>query len=197
MIAHVFDYPLPTPGPYGWLCAIAGPSPGQRRSRSPLNWLIAFGPIRRDRVRATLDYHGLAGRPAERVAEVAAPHRISNATMTNWAKTLGAAGPGCHCRSSWPPRSAAVPSTVKTTSDGAELRRRSVLAEHPPSLGRSDSSTPFRDADRSADPQRDAALVKAGYTLTYAEQRTIDRHPLIRRVGPNAYRLIGTTSEPN
>ena len=239
-----------------------------------------FGPLRRDRVRATLDYHGLAGRPAERVAEVAARHRISNATMTNWAKTLGAAGARLPlsvelateiCRRSidgedhlgrsrvaktfgFPPPTPAArleqpkqprlsredraapiamirvlavagPQTLNTlrASVARTRRHRSVtptdpqlaagllaLGAVPDERGRwhapSHQWTPmqYQSLMMAAAGDRTltrntmiAALVKAGYTLTYAEQRAIDRHPLIRRVGPNAYRLIGTTSEPN
>jgi hypothetical protein len=39
-----------------------------------------------------LDYHGLAGHPAERAADVAGCHHIYNSTITNWAKALTAAG---------------------------------------------------------------------------------------------------------
>src|SRR6476469_8324470 len=51
-----------------------------------------FGPIRMDRVGTMLDYHGLAGHPAQSAAVVAARHHISDTTVTNWAGTLRAAG---------------------------------------------------------------------------------------------------------
>ena len=34
------------------------------------------------------------------------------------------------------------------------------------------------------------ALVRAGYTYSYADGRAINTHPLIQRVAPNSYRLI-------
>lgn len=43
-----------------------------------------FGPLRLDRVRVMVDYHGLAGHPADWQAVVAAHHGITNRTLTTW-----------------------------------------------------------------------------------------------------------------
>lgn len=51
-----------------------------------------FGPLHGYRVRATLDYHGLTGRSADRTIVVASRHGISDATLTNWVRTLASAG---------------------------------------------------------------------------------------------------------
>jgi hypothetical protein len=51
-----------------------------------------FGPLRPDRVRVMLDFHGLAGQPATSRAAVADRHHISPTTVTTWAAALAAAG---------------------------------------------------------------------------------------------------------
>lgn len=51
-----------------------------------------FGPLRPDRVRAMLDYHGLGGHPADRQMALAARHRITTRTVANWTTALTAAG---------------------------------------------------------------------------------------------------------
>lgn len=51
-----------------------------------------FGPLRIDRVRAVLDYHGLADHEAEPQTAVAARHAISDATLRAWRLRLAAAG---------------------------------------------------------------------------------------------------------
>ena len=51
-----------------------------------------FGPLRTDRVRAMLDYLGLAGRPADPATAVAARHGISIVTLNIWSRMLTAAG---------------------------------------------------------------------------------------------------------
>lgn len=232
-----------------------------------------FGPLHRDRVRAMLDYHGLADRPADSITVVANRHHISDRTMTTWAQTLRTAGArlpisvdlvneiGRHSSQgddhvgrtrvaktfglrpppapvkptpTPPPRlaredhaagiatirvlAAAGPQTLSSIQSAITRTRRTpprlptevqlaaaLLALgatvdeqdrwHPPS----DQWTPaqYRRLMAAADGRTltrsamVAKLVEAGYSLTYAEQRAIDTHPLIRRIGPNTYRLIG------
>ena len=56
------------------------------------NWRIGFGPLRPDRVRVVLDYHGLAGHPAGRLAEVAARHGVTSRTVSNRVAAVRGAG---------------------------------------------------------------------------------------------------------
>ena len=51
-----------------------------------------FGPLRPDRVRVVLDYHGLAGHPAGRLAEVAARHGVTSRTVSNRVAAVRGAG---------------------------------------------------------------------------------------------------------
>ena len=51
-----------------------------------------FGPLRPDRVRVMLDFHGLAGQSATSRAAVADRHHISPTTVITWAAALAAAG---------------------------------------------------------------------------------------------------------
>lgn len=51
-----------------------------------------FGPLRSDRVRAMLDFHGLAGRPADSKSAVIERHGITYPTLASWSKMLSAAG---------------------------------------------------------------------------------------------------------
>jgi len=76
-----------------WRVRNGSPLPGSTPSElvSQLAHRV-FGPIRRDRVQALLDYHGLAGVPAENQAAVARHHRITPRTLTGWSMTLTAAG---------------------------------------------------------------------------------------------------------
>lgn len=235
-----------------------------------------FGPVRMDRVRTMLDYHGLTGHPANSAAVVAARHGISAPTVTSWAETLRAAGSRLPlsvdltteiCRdtrhgedhlartraaktlgllppnrpagpvkapqAALPPADRAAgliaarvlatagpqplevlqtaverarrfrPSRTRTPLLAAALHALGAATDdherwHPPPdlpvpvqyralLAAVDERTLTRNAMK-------AALVAAGYTTTYAEQRAIDTHPLIRRVGPNAYRVIGAAA---
>jgi hypothetical protein len=233
-----------------------------------------FGPIRMDRVRTMLDYHGLAGHPANSTAVIAAQHGISAPTVNCWAETLRAAGSRLPlsvdlateiCRGTrhgedhlartraaktlglLPPNRPVgpvkAPSAALPPADrAAGLIAARVLATAGPQplevlqtaverarrfRPRSRTTTPLLAAALHAlgattdDHERwhpppdlpvpvqyralvdavdqrtltrnpmKAALVAAGYRTTYAERRAIDTHPLIRRVGPNAYRLIG------
>lgn len=51
-----------------------------------------FGPLRRDRTIAVLDFHGLAGHPATTLADTAARHGIVAATLRNWVRRVADAG---------------------------------------------------------------------------------------------------------
>ena len=51
-----------------------------------------FGPLRPERVRTVLDYHGLAGRPAGTRLAVADRHGITPPTLTRWSRALTEAG---------------------------------------------------------------------------------------------------------
>ncbi len=51
-----------------------------------------FGPLRLDRVRAVLDYHGMDGYPADHRSVVATRHGITAPTVSNWCEVLQAAG---------------------------------------------------------------------------------------------------------
>ena len=51
-----------------------------------------FGPLRIDRVRASLDYHGLAGREARPQVDVAKRHGVTDSTLRAWRQRLAAAG---------------------------------------------------------------------------------------------------------
>ena len=81
-----------------------------------------FGPLRPDRVRAMLDYHGLAGHPAAWRVAVAARHGVTTRTVPSGAAAVKAAGPRCHCPGTWPPNSPAAPGRVRTTSAGPAPR---------------------------------------------------------------------------
>ena len=51
-----------------------------------------FGPVRRDRTLAVLDFHGLAGHPATTLADAAARYRVAPATLRNWVRRVADAG---------------------------------------------------------------------------------------------------------
>ena len=79
--------------PYGRRVRDGVPLPG----RSPTEVLSqlayrVFGPLHPDRVRVVLDYHGLAGSPAGRLAEVAARHQVTSRTVSNHVAAVRAAG---------------------------------------------------------------------------------------------------------
>ena len=233
-----------------------------------------FGPVRRDRVRSMLDYHGLAGHPAAPIPRVAARHCVHPATIGNWVGVLRAAGsrlplsedllakisrrstdgedhrgrtriattlglppPGPPVRPSEPPpRQPRAPGSADDRAD-ALIALRVLAAAGPLTLDtlvgavgrvrRSRSPSAARlattlnahgavvddrrrwqaPANQWTSPQYRGlaasvagrtlthtemltALIQAGYTRSYAE-RAISVHPLIRRVGPNAYRLVG------
>ncbi len=73
--------------PPGWV-AFAGadpqpPPPGSTPAAVvPLLVHQVLGPLRRDRVRMVLDYHGLAGQPADTLAAVAARHHVTPPTVS-------------------------------------------------------------------------------------------------------------------
>jgi hypothetical protein len=50
------------------------------------------GPLRTERARTLLDYHGVGGEPAGTVAQVAARHAVSGRTLSYWVAALRAAG---------------------------------------------------------------------------------------------------------
>ena len=50
------------------------------------------GPLRTERARTLMDYHGVGGEPAGTVAQVAARHAVSGRTLSNWVAALRAAG---------------------------------------------------------------------------------------------------------
>lgn len=232
-----------------------------------------FGPLRPDRVRVMLDFHGLAGRPATSAAAVAERHHIHPATVANWAKTLAAAGARLPLTEELtaqvarrsiigedhlgrtriakslgvPPPDRPVPAARPVRSGSSQTDRRvagiaaRVLAATGPqtvetlqaAIARScrdrprpaptdanltaalralgavpDETGRWRPpagravADRDRALRREvaghtvtrtgmiAALVRAGYTYSYADGRAINTHPLIQRVAPNSYRLI-------
>jgi hypothetical protein len=233
-----------------------------------------FGPVHRDRVRSMLDYHGLAGHPAEPIPRIAARYGVHPATISNWAGVLKAAG------SRLPLPEDLIAQISRRSTIGEDDRARTRIAttlglpppappdptsapppRHPRTRGsaedRADALIALRvlatagpqtldtllgavgrvrrsrypsatrlatmlnahgaavddrrrwqaPANQWTSPQYRAlaasvsdrtlthtemltALAQAGYTRSYAE-RAISVHPLIRRVGPNAYRLIG------
>lgn len=51
-----------------------------------------FGPLRSDQVRTMLDFHGLAGHPADSKSAVVARHEITLPTLATWSKMLTTAG---------------------------------------------------------------------------------------------------------
>jgi len=51
-----------------------------------------FGPLHPDRVRVVLDYHGLDGQPAGRLAEIAARQHVTSRTVSNRVAAVRAAG---------------------------------------------------------------------------------------------------------
>jgi len=238
-----------------------------------------FGPLRPDRVRVMLDFHGLAGRPATSAAAVAKRHHLHPATVTNWAKALAAAGARLPLTDELtarvsrpstlgedhlgrtriarslglPPPDRPVPPARPAPSGSSQADRRAagiavrVLAAAGPqtlstlqaAIARSRRDRPrptptdagltaalrtlgaapdetglwrappdrvvsVRDralrrevADRTVTrTAMIAALVRAGYTYSYADGRAINTHPLIHRVAPNSYRLIDEHPEP-
>jgi len=79
--------------PYGRRVRDGVPLPG----RSPTEVLSqlayrVFGPLHPDRVRVVLDYHGLDGQPAARLAEVAARQHVTSRTVSNHVAAVRAAG---------------------------------------------------------------------------------------------------------
>ncbi len=233
-----------------------------------------FGPLRPDRVRVMLDFHGLADRPAMSAAAVAARHHIHPTTVANWAKTLAAAGarlpltdelaaevsrpsssgedhrgrvrvatslgvprPGRSVQPARPARAgssqtdrrvagiavrvlaATGPQTVGTLQAAIARSRRDRPRPNPADAGltvalRTLGAVPDDTGRWRAPPDRAVsvrdqalrrevagrtltrtemitALVGAGYTYSYADGRAINTHPLIQRVAPNSYRLIG------
>ena len=79
--------------PYGRPVRDGVPLPG----RSPTEVLSqlayrVFGPLHPDRVRVVLDYHGLDGQPAGRLAEVAARRHVTSRTVSNRVAAVRAAG---------------------------------------------------------------------------------------------------------
>ena len=232
-----------------------------------------FGPLRPDRVRVVLDFHGLADRPAVSVAAVADRHHIHPTTVANWAKTLAAAGarlpltdelaaevsrpsssgedhrgrvrvatslavprPGLSVHPTRPARprlsqtdhrvagiavrvlAAAGPQTLDTLQAAIARSRRDRPRPNPADTSltaalRTLGAVPDATGRWRAPPGRAAsvrdqslrrevagrtltrtamitALVRAGYTYSYADGRAINTHPLIQRVAPNSYRLI-------
>lgn len=232
-----------------------------------------FGPLRPDRVRVMLDFHGLAGRPATSTAAVAERHHVHPATVANWTKTLAAAGARLPLTDGLtaqvarpsiagedhlgrariatslgvPPPDRPVPRVQPARSGSSQTDRRAagiaarVLAAAGPQtveILQAAIARSRRDRPRStptdaslaaalrmlgavpdeagrwrAPPDRVvsvrdqllrrevtgrtltrtamiSALVRAGYTYSYADGRAINTHPLIQRVAPNSYRLI-------
>ena len=79
--------------PYGRRVRDGVPLPG----RSPTEVLSqlayrVFGPLHPDRVRVVLDYHGLDGQPAGRLAEIAARQHVTSRTVSNRVAAVRAAG---------------------------------------------------------------------------------------------------------
>lgn len=238
-----------------------------------------FGPLRPDRVRVMLDFHGLAGRPATSAAAVAERHHIHPATVANWAKSLAAAGARLPLTDELTARvsrpsalgedhlgrtriagSLGVPSPdrpvplARPASSGSSQADRRVagiavrvlVAAGPQTLSTLQAAIARSRRDRPRPTPTDAsltaalrmlgaaldetgywrapagravavrdqalrrevidrtitrtamisALVRAGYTYSYADGRAINTHPLIHRVAPNSYRLIDKHPEP-
>ena len=79
--------------PYGRRVRDGVPLPG-RSPTAVLSQLAyrVFGPLHPDRVRVVLDYHGLDGQPAGRLAEIAARQHVTSRTVSNRVAAVRAAG---------------------------------------------------------------------------------------------------------
>jgi hypothetical protein len=104
-----------------------------------------LGPIRRDRVAAVLDFHGLADRPAGTRAAVAARHGVGPATLKVWTDRVAAAG----ARLPLPP-TVVTAALRRSRPDQDHLSRTRIaatlgLAAPPPAV----LLTPVRPARRS------------------------------------------------
>ncbi len=165
-----------------------------------------FGPLHPDRVRLFLDYHGLAGHPAERLAEIAARHRVTSRTVSN----LVAAARGAGTRI--PLTDEVITEVTRASNPGDDHRARVRAAGtlglpspvRPPRVGRATFASPVPPAQLQA--ARAAARVLAAVgplpldTLLAAVTRSHQfrtRSPLTGNGLAAGLTAVGATTAPD
>lgn len=162
-----------------------------------------FGPLRPRRTRIVLDYHGLLGRPAGRVADIARRHHVTAPTVRNNVAAVRAAGARL-------PLSPLLVVEAQRTSTPAEdhlsrIRIAAALGLVSPAAAVLDSGTPSTDDDPRATPSQ-LAIGRAGRRILVAvgplplpaiaaavarSRRFRERNPLSDNALADALREVG------
>jgi hypothetical protein len=165
-----------------------------------------FGPLRPDRARVALDHHGLAGHPAERLAEIAARHGVTSGTVSNRVAAVRGAGTRI------PVTGEVITEVTRASIPGGDHRARVRAAGTfglpapvaPPRLGRVRFASPVSAAQLQA--ARAAARVLAAVgplpldTLLAAvtrSRRFRTRAPLTANGLAAALAAVGATTAPD
>ena len=124
-----------------------------------------FGPLRPSRTRIVLDYHGLLGRPAGRVADIARRHHVTAPTVRNNVAAVRAAGART-------PLSPLLVVEAQRTSTPAEdhlgrIRIAAALGLAPPGAAVRDDGAPSTN-DGPKVPLSQLAIGRAGRRILIA-----------------------------